>query len=365
MFFVAIGSLGYLVGRTFLYFYQKDKKLNNELKLVNENKYTGSIEIDRGEIPVFDRDYVTKTILEQENESIKHFLDTMQMQYVPFCYNNFIANLSRIEIIPTTLLCKFIRKTDGSIAFVAPDEKNNKLKVWFGENTTDLSKYHELFHVASTVFDNQTKRFYTGFDHSINNNIFGKGINEGYTELLTGRYFNGGKPHRSSAGYNANIILSFLIEKIVGSRDMEDMYYQADLNGLIQSLNKYMDMDSIMKIINNSDALVNTEKVIKKRIKTKLQEENKELWFNIFNESIKILFNVFVDKEIDKYNNNRLSLNEVYTNIKYLYQLLAGYIYDYFGQYLDNDIVQVGYLFNNAMDKIHGKEKDNNSREVY
>ena len=28
-------------------------------------------------------------------------------------------------------------------------------------------------------------------------------------------------------------------------------------------------------------------------------------------------------------------------------------------------IGSLGYLFNNAMDKIHGKEKDNNSREVY
>ena len=45
--------------------------------------------------------------------------------------------------------------------------------------------YHELFHMASSKFINKFK-IYCGFRQ---NNI-GRAINEGYTELLTYRYFS-------------------------------------------------------------------------------------------------------------------------------------------------------------------------------
>lgn len=106
------------------------------------------------------------------------------------------------------------------------------------------------------VLSIQKKGVFSGFsqsyfDKDTNKKIsFGSGINEGYTEYLTKRYFA-----RYIQNSNYKDLVSFVreIEKIIGYEKMEKLYFHADLKGLILELSKYISEEEIMKFINNVD----------------------------------------------------------------------------------------------------------------
>lgn len=122
--------------------------------------------------------------------------------------------------------------------------------------------YHELFHLASNgYFKNKSS---LGFQCIIDKNIFGYSLNEGYTELLTERYFKGYDKQYSRI-YNLEKGIAKKIEEIIGKDKMQNMYLQADLKSLIKELEKYTTKD-VMKFINNLDILSHFEnnKIYKK-----------------------------------------------------------------------------------------------------
>lgn len=101
--------------------------------------------------------------------------------------------------------------------------------------------YHELFHVASSYI---TKNGVScGFMLVEGNSIIGYGLNEGYTQLLTERYIDE-KLDKYSL-YKIERYFALMLEKIIGQKQMESLYLNGNLAGLINILLNYANEDEI------------------------------------------------------------------------------------------------------------------------
>ena len=124
------------------------------------------------------------------------------------------------------------------------------------DNTIDVdnkySIYHELFHMASSTFVDNIN--YSGFHQSSNyyKMDIGRGLNEGYTEILTHRYF-GDKIQGKYGAYLNEIKIAHNLEKIIEQEKMEMIYLNSDLNALIDELKKYSSEEEILNFITMVD----------------------------------------------------------------------------------------------------------------
>ena len=110
------------------------------------------------------------------DKHIEFFVETLINKGANLDFNLFMKNIRRLNIIITK---DSLEDADG----------------WFigGENTIYINEdqinqieyiiYHELFHMASSYI--AKKKVISGFQHD---KLY-EGINEGYTQLLTNRYF--------------------------------------------------------------------------------------------------------------------------------------------------------------------------------
>lgn len=73
------------------------------------------------------------------------------------------------------------------------DPKNNTLEL--SKSNYSLTIDHELFHASTTVVDNTAGIIYCGFQQiTSKNKTIGEGLNEGYTQYLTEKYFGKKRP---------------------------------------------------------------------------------------------------------------------------------------------------------------------------
>lgn len=115
--------------------------------------------------------------------------------------------------------------------------------------------FHELFHMSSRRADENY--WICGF-HQIKKNLvsgeddcdIGAGLDEGYTQLLTERYF-GNKGIKKAYGLFVDLVRH--IEILVGREKMEMLYSQADLRGLIDELQKYATYEDIIDLLDDLD----------------------------------------------------------------------------------------------------------------
>lgn len=131
--------------------------------------------------------------------------------------------------------------------------KENKIKV--SDKDYELTIDHELFHASSTIVDSETGIVFTGFSQIINEDKkIGEGLNEGYTQHLTEKYF--GKKKKILTTYAYEVKIAEAIEMIVGEKQMQSLYFNANLNGLIDILKQYNTEEKIYDFIISLD-LVN------------------------------------------------------------------------------------------------------------
>jgi len=79
---------------------------------------------------------------------------------------------------------------------------------------------------------------------------YGTFINEGYTEYLNGKYFN------NAEVYETQMEFAKQLEKIIGVKLMEEMYFNADLKGLISELMTYKNTkNEVLEFILNTDII--------------------------------------------------------------------------------------------------------------
>lgn len=112
--------------------------------------------------------------------------------------------------------------------------------------------FHELMHMASTVKTDEIA--YIGFKQRMNGEMIGQGINEGYTQYLTEKFFPDYKS-TTTISYPFETHFAGLVEEIVTEDTMIDMFFRADLRDLIVELSKYSTIKEAGNFIRQMDVL--------------------------------------------------------------------------------------------------------------
>lgn len=183
-------------------------------------------------------------------EAVLEFADILKKEFPADSLINFYNNINEVKIKRNGIILL-------DLAVGVYYCKKNKINYF-----TIASIYHELFHMASSVYDSEKElvcagfkqRYYTSGSKSKVINI-GDGINEGYTELLAHRYF-GGK-HKMSKTYKFEVGIVDKLEKIVGQDEMKKLYLSANLMGLVDNLKQYASEEDILNFINGVDLVCN------------------------------------------------------------------------------------------------------------
>ena len=125
--------------------------------------------------------------------------------------------------------------------------------------------------MASTAYRSKSKNVrYCGFVQEKFEQQIGVGIAEGYTELLTKRYFSDQKNIKNfNDSYVVEMGIVQNLEKIVGKNKLKKLYFCSDLKGLVRELKKYNDIENIIKFIRYLDIttldLINKKTMISNR----------------------------------------------------------------------------------------------------
>lgn len=132
------------------------------------------------------------------------------------------------------------------------DASDNKMHMQ--ENYLNII-YHELFHLASS--NERNGIVYSGFKQfNREKRNIGVGLNEGYTDLLSYRYFSKYNYNFSNCyNYKICVYYSRLLETIVGRDKMQQLYSKGDLKGLINELELYSNKSEILDFIKNLDLI--------------------------------------------------------------------------------------------------------------
>lgn len=131
-----------------------------------------------------------------------------------------------------------------------------KNKVGINKGSLEHAIYHELFHMASSYYEKDGDKRFSGFSQKLkaNKTTIGKGLNEGYTQALTERYF--GENNEVYGSYKLVTHFARNLERIIGKSKMESLYFRADLFGLIEELKQYDNEDNIIKLLSDFDCIL-------------------------------------------------------------------------------------------------------------
>ena len=179
-------------------------------------------------------------------EYIDNFITFIKKENPKINLDLFFENLKTLSIKERYNFNKFLffkTKTGGRYS-------PGKNTIFLLKNHSLSSIYHELLHCASMKIVNGINM--VGFrQYSYEKDIqdIGRGLNEGYTSLLTERYF------KTRCGYIIEKYIASLLEKIVGKDKMENLFFTADLDNLIEELKKYSNQDEIITFIKYLDEI--------------------------------------------------------------------------------------------------------------
>lgn len=117
---------------------------------------------------------------------------------------------------------------------------------------------HELMHAASSHVHNGLTTVGLSQEYQKQGRI-GNGINEGYTDLISQRYFcNNDKDVVMPTGYTYPKAVSEITELIIGKQKMLDFYFQGNLKGFIEELSKYQPESKVKQFILDLDTIEKT-----------------------------------------------------------------------------------------------------------
>ena len=328
-------TLGYSIGYIFLKNFLKIRSINKQFKLIKTNKYRQISSFTYKE----NTSYTTGEIEERSNSQsigfIKIFIQKFKDRYF---INNFLDNLKRIKLIENKLIV-------DKQGFVSNIPHQKKILVCLGSGKNIYITFHELIHLAALKYDEELDDYYGGFSQSTIDNNLGRALDEAYTDLLTYRYFAKSiMVGYTDSCYAPYILIAHLLESVIGSKKMEEYYFNADLKGLVSELSNYTSYEKIIEIINKSDFLLKHQKTIfnKKGLlkKSNIQTENKELWYELYSEIIRDLYFLSIDKYIKSYQEESISYHEavilIRERLKYIERVIYLLVID--GNYFDTDI---------------------------
>lgn len=169
-------------------------------------------------------------------------------------------NLKNIKIKKNLFI--LLRASSGEY-----DSLNNTIEI-----ISNTSLGHEFLHLASSYYIPKLGLDLSGFEqYSFKDKVLiGTGLNEGYTELLAARLYN----HNKYDIYKQDVKIAMLLELFFNdSKDMEKYYFNHDLSGFIDYMEKYTDRKTITKLILDIDSLHRLIEPMKSYYSVKIQLE--------------------------------------------------------------------------------------------
>lgn len=162
--------------------------------------------------------------------------------------------------------------------------------------------YHELLHAVTSSYNKNI--YYCGFEqiNTKKHTQIGTLLNEGYTDLLTNRMFY----YNDNVGYDYGRSIAQLVEFLVDGNKMQKLFFSLNLEGLIDELAKYNDINKVKQFILNLDtihALYNTE-----------GQHERETLTNLYNEVSIFLYETFQNKMDQTINVNNIAGYEFLSN---------------------------------------------------
>lgn len=267
-------------------------KIINDYKVNKDFKAEKIIEIKKTpNLYFYSNEVIISNLQSYEiRKNIDIFIKFMLKNYSEEVLQCFFHNLNRINIKEKIIKLELLRKNiDGYY-----DACTNEIKVM---NSNVI--FHELFHAASTIYDEKNGLVYQGFSQvDLKNNInIGIGLNEGYTEYLSSKYFY----YDDNSAYFYERYIAQKLEKIVGSKDMEELFLKADLYGLIEKLGEYSSKENIISFINNVD-VISKHKFYENNIIKRLKEEVYQFLYDAYSNKLNSDFNSNLITKIDMIN---------------------------------------------------------------
>ncbi len=201
----------------------------------------------------------------------------------------FYYNINTLKILPYKI--KLIDLLKGRVVG-GKYNPNNSIQL------VEKYKYalpHELTHMSSTIVKNNGF-ILSGFHQIKGSNSYGYGINEGYTQYFTEKYFLDSFPDIPQA-YPVEMEIVKKLICVIGEKEMEDLYFHSNLNGLINSISQYSSLEEAQSFIAAVDFLklyiykIYKSKELKNMLEIKLQQINY------------ILLKCFLNKQKEEQNN--------------------------------------------------------------
>lgn len=219
--------------------------LNQNIREIDTNISLKNIDYEVLNKKVYDFIYCLKSKMSEENYNL----------LIKVLSNNLINsyeikdNISKLKMI--------LNGTAGTVSY---DSKKELFEYYLGFNFKSIQKnvpFHELFHLSS-IYKKIGNKTICGFRLP---NGFGRMLNEGYTEHLTRKYFlnNSNEIKTASLNYYISENISSILEEIIGFEYMEKCYLNADINGLILLMNKYISNEESYDLIYNLDIISNDD----------------------------------------------------------------------------------------------------------
>lgn len=194
---------------------------------------------------------INEKIKKEDKGMILNFVNTLYSEFPIECLILLCNNLKTLKIRDTNNKNRFFK------SFVTGTYDVKKNEVELRDCSFGSPMYHELFHLSSSVIQNKIR--FSGFSQD----SLGNGINEGYTQLLTERYFPNDTDVNTVYPIQKRIMQA--IEMIIGQKTMGQLYLQANLKGFIENMKSYASEEAIMKFVSDvdfiSDYLINPKVV--------------------------------------------------------------------------------------------------------
>lgn len=182
------------------------------------------------------------------DETILYFTKILEEKFSHCDLSAYYANIRRLQIVS-----KQLSEKDKQLFPNMPSAiKNNRIKVYTNQEdkSPKITRTHELLHLASRR--NGLFKTFSGFCRLIAGIEIGRGINEGYTDLLNGRYFH---PDKLVNNRHALQLIAYGIETIVGVKKMQQLYFTNDLEGLVREMTRYTSRENVITMLLEADQI--------------------------------------------------------------------------------------------------------------
>ena len=177
---------------------------------------------------------------------VTYFVETMENTFDKKDLQNLYHNFDSLDIKRLYDEDNIVKFINGNVGGYSP--LTNQILLNKGTRYNVIN--HELLHASSSCYKDE--KCYIGFYQNYNQDFqIGRAINEGYTELLNHRYFNG--PDAFGNVYSYEVYTAILLEELIGKNKMESLYLNANLYGLVEELKKYTSEQEISEFLTKTD----------------------------------------------------------------------------------------------------------------